>query len=152
MYKYAKKKTLSCLQDNVFLIVFQWPPFEVGICHTFAIIVWQMLTVLAENAIKVAERCGKTHSLPQFGERSVIFSQVFARTVLLRASFRLSSAGKRILCLNLVTVRLCSAKFLPERYCCRPVVQLIGIVGGPVVQLIGIVGGPVVQLIGIVAG
>ena len=21
-----KKKTLSCLQDNVFLIVFQWPP------------------------------------------------------------------------------------------------------------------------------
>ena len=57
--------------------------FEVGISHAFAIIVWQMLTVRAENAIKVAEWCGKMHSLPQFAERSVVFSQVLARTVLL---------------------------------------------------------------------
>ena len=67
--------------------------FEVGICHTFAIIVWQMLTVRAENTIKVAERCGKTHSLPQFGDRSVVFSQVLARTVLLQASFSTEQCG-----------------------------------------------------------
>ena len=38
--------------------------FEVGISHAFAIIVWQMLTVLAENTIKVAEWCEEMHFLP----------------------------------------------------------------------------------------
>ena len=30
-----KKKTLSCSQDNVFLMVFQWPHFKVGTFHAF---------------------------------------------------------------------------------------------------------------------
>ena len=67
--------------------------FEVGISHAFAIIVWQMLTVRAGNAIKAAERCKKMHSLPQFGDRSVIFRQVLARTVLLQASFSTEQCG-----------------------------------------------------------
>ena len=64
------------------------------------------MTVRAGNAIKAAERCKKMHSLPQFADRSVVFSQVLARTVLLRASFRLNGIVG------------------------GPVVQLIGIVAG----------------------
>ena len=51
-----KKKTLSCSQDNVFLMVFQWPLVEPGICHIFFGKPWKVFAVSVSDLRKSSSR------------------------------------------------------------------------------------------------
>jgi len=73
-----KKKTLSCLQDNVFLIVFQWPLSGIGTCHAFLIFPWTVFT----------ELFGQTEFLHQGLRLRVMSAEITVDDCLvLRASF-----------------------------------------------------------------